>query len=287
MKTRLLLLFVIPILWLTSAYGMKMVRLYQIDVPVTGQSDEEKVTAIKQGFIEMLVRLSGDKQIDSHPNLQGSLKKPEAYVEELRYQSLLRSPTPYALSIRFNKDDLNRLLKRAGISIWGEKRPVVLVWLTVTDQSHANEIIGNDTPDTVFNLIKKEGRQFGLPLIFPMMDMIDLTLISPMDINSASLIKLKAASRRYAADAILIGNIQQNNDAYASAWQLAVGEKTWDFTLNDNNYPQLFGDLLTKVSQTLSKQKFVKRADAQSSSFFQSFNVQDFYIVKLLNQWTS
>lgn len=286
MKIRMLILFLVfYVSGLTTVHATKMISLYQIQVPVGSQSDEEKTAAIKQGFVQMLVRLSGNKNIDTHPNLRNSLQRPEAFVAEMRYQPLLRANKPYALDIRFNKDDLNRLLRRAGIKTWGEQRPIILVWLAVNDVQHANEVIANDTPDPLLKIMQKGAREFGLPLIFPMMDMIDLTLISFSDIDTLNLAKLKAASRRYAPDVLLIGNISKKENSLASDWQLWMGDKDWSFHSDQDDYQLLLDDVLTKVSQTLSRQRYRQTvelkplADSLLLSFHQTIALQ------LLNPW--
>lgn len=260
MKKRLQasVLLLLTCFWFTSALAVKMSSLYQAEVSVAAQTDDLKAQAVKEGFLKVLVKLSGDAQIGNNPVIKASLLRPDYYVHDFNYSQSTTDSSQYLLKIRYEPNDINRLLKKAGVVYWGEIRPLILVWLAVTDKENTTEIIGNEMPDEVFTAVKHQSRRFGLPLIFPVMDVDDVSQISPEDIEALALPTLKEAARRYAPDALLIGNIKQTPHDFQSQWQLILGKEQWKWEITDKSSDALIAALMHQVSQTLARHYVVK-----------------------------
>lgn len=247
----------------SAAFAVKVNGLYRIELPIAAQTEDLKEQAIKDGFLELLIRLSGNPDIGKNPIIQENLKRPDYYVQELSYSPSTTTSSQYLIQIRYEKDDVNRLLKKAGIAYWGENRPLILVWLAITGKHHETEIISNEMPGEIFIAMKGQSKKYGLPLIFPMMDVADISQISPIDVISMSLPDLTEAAKRYAPDALLIGYIDENNTRYQSQWQLVLGKKRWKWTMTDNSMNQAIASIMNQVGQTLSKLYMVHEISIQ------------------------
>lgn len=248
-------LFIILLLALpfSSALAVKVSSLYQVELPVAAQTDDLKEQAIRDGFLQVLIKLSGNPNIDKNPLVREDLKRPDYYVHELSYSASTTSSSEYLVQIRYEKNDVNRLLKKAGVSYWGENRPLILVWLAVTGKHHSAEIISNEMPNDTFAALKLQGKRYGLPLIFPMMDVTDMEEISPGDVAQESIPELQEAGKRYAPDALLVGNISENKSGYTSQWQLIFGKKQWKWALFSKTMDDTMASIMNQISQTLSK----------------------------------
>jgi hypothetical protein len=242
------------------AYAVKVGSLYEAEVAVPSQAPEVRAEAIRQGFLDVLIKVSGNPDIANLPAIKTNIKRADYYVQEFGYSQPTVNTSTYTLKVRFDQDDVNRLLKSAGVVYWGETRPLTLVWLAVTDADHQTNIIGGETPGPILETMKNEGKRYGLPLIFPVMDMDDMNLVSPDHINVASLPLLQDAGKRYAPDAMLIGNIQPGDKGFNSQWTLALNQQQWSYTIPGDSLQAIMTSVMQQVSQTLSTRYVEKQA---------------------------
>lgn len=261
MKQLFLTAFVLAFFAMAPAFAVKVSSLYQHEMPVDSQSDETRAQAVKEGFLQVLIKISGDPHIGENPEIKPVISRANYYVQEYSYSTPDASPF-YILKIRYDRTDINRLLKKAGISYWGENRPLILVLVSYTNLKNFGEIIGNENPGSVLTTMKTQGKKYGLPLIFPMMDVADISEITPTDIKDLSLPALKAAAKRYSADAILVGTIEQTSLDFQSHWTLVLGTNQWDWNISEKFMDDILASVLNQTSQTLAKYYVEKAANA-------------------------
>jgi uncharacterized protein len=249
---------------LTRAFAVKVSSLYQADIPVAAQTDDLKTQAVRDGFLDVLIKLSGDGQVGDNPVIKASLLRPDYYVHEISYSQPTPDASEYLLRIRYEPNDINRLLRKAGVSYWGEMRPLILVWLAITNKHQTTEIIGHEMPGDIFATMKHQSNRYGLPLIFPVMDVTDINQISPKDVISVSLPVLKEAAKRYAPDALLIGNMQETDNGIESQWLLMLNKNQWKWVITEKSVDLVISTLMNQISQTLAKHYVAKAADVPS-----------------------
>lgn len=254
-----LLLSLLLLLPTSSALAVKVTSLYQAELPVSSQSDEARVEAVGQGFQQVLLKVSGDPHVEANPMIKPALLKPEYYVQEFSYLLPTPNSSHYLIRIRYDKDDVNRLLRKSGVAYWGENRPLILVWMAVTNEKRRTEMVGSETRSTLADVVVREGEKFGLPLIFPVMDMADLNQVTSHDVISTSLPLLQEASKRYAPDALLIGKMLKTDDGYVCKWLLVLDNDQWEFTAQDKVFENAIDSIMSQASQTLAKHYVVKR----------------------------
>ena len=242
----------------TPLFAVKVSNLYQADVSVSSQASDERAQAITDGFAQVLIKLSGNPDIDKNPVIKEGLQRSDYYVQEYSYSAVTEASAEYLLKISYNKFDVNKLLKNAGIIYWGEKRPLILVWLAVTDNHTPAEVISSDSPGNVYDVMQQQGKKYGLPLIFPVMDMTEINDISANDVTEMSLPVLKAAAKRYSPEALLIGKMDIGGSGVKSQWLLIWGSNQWGWTVTDTKPDFAIASILNQITQTLSKHYLAK-----------------------------
>lgn len=252
MKKSAICLFIILSVQILPAFAIKVMSIYQTDVPVISQSTEARSEAAKQGLIEVLIKLTGDSNIANRSDISQYIQRADYFVQEYGYSNPSSSQSEYLIHFRFEEDDVNRMLKRLDIPYWNDNRPLMIVWLTASDLKHPIEIIGNESQGYILKKMKEEGNKYGLPFIFPMMDMQDLENISIDDINSMSMSNIQNASKRYSPEAYLIGNIQQNMAGFQSQWQLNLRGKHWNWSIADVSLDKILANLVNEIKMTIS-----------------------------------
>lgn len=230
-----------------NAYAVKVTSLYQAELPVPSQLEAEKNKAIKTGLMQVLVKVSGD------PKIKVDLEKPESYVQEFNYVSTPDMTQPYVIQIRYSPADVDELLKKANTTRWGENRPLLMLWLALTNHQQSTVIVGSETGGSLVANVKQLSGQYGLPVVLPAMDVADVSQVLPQDVLQMELVTLKEAGKRYSAEAFLIGKIQQNNTDFQSQWRLVLSDAQWDWSFTGKTAEAVVSQALDRVSQTLAK----------------------------------
>jgi hypothetical protein len=235
------------------SFAIKVSNLYQVELPVISQSPEFKEEAMRTGLLQVLIKLTGDPLIDKNPLIKTSLQKADYYVQEFGYSTVTTNSATYLIQIRFDNHSINRLLKKAGVLYWGEIRPLILVWLAYTNKHHFTEIIGNETSKNIALDVKEQGKRYGLPLIFPVMDMEEVNDVPTTAVVSMELPVLKAAAKRYSPDALLVGHIEEQEDGLQSEWQLSLKNNKWTWSASGKTADEVIAFVMDRISQTLAK----------------------------------
>lgn len=246
---------IITLFFSASVFGVHVKSLYQAEVPVASQTPEARSAAMRQGLIQVLTKLTGNPEVETNGVIKPTLEKPEFYVQEYTYLPAAQDSTTYLMQIKYEQNVVNRLLRRAGMGYWGGNRPLILVWVAYTDADHTTEVIGNENQGALFNAIHFQGKRYGIPLIFPVMDVSEVDQITPLDVVQMTLPKLNEAAKRYSPDGLLIGRVEVAGKAsYDSEWKLVIGKKEWSWKLTDATLETLFSNITYQISQTLAKQ---------------------------------
>ncbi len=259
MKKLLSLIMLLSMLPLSVSYAIKVDNLYQAEVAVSTQSPEARAEAAKEGLAQVLVKVSGDSEIMKSNAITEGLGKAEYYVQEYSYSSPSREAAMYQLRINYDPTDVKRLLRNAGVRFWGQNRPLILVWLVVDKAEGQHEVISSETPDSILSALRAQSKTHGIPIIFPMMDVTDVSHVSPNDIASKAIPILKDAGKRYGADAILVGKIDATSGELDSQWQLVLGKDQWNWAITDKTPETVVANLINQISQALA-QHFVNTA---------------------------
>lgn len=239
----------------TPSWAVKVKTLYEVEMSVASQAADARAEAIREGFQDVLIKLTGDQDIAKNKLIKSSLDKADYYVQEYSYSSPTVSSATYNLRVKYNEPDVNRLLRKAGAKHWGETRPLVLVWLATINDRHEVDILGVETANDVLEKFKKQGQRYGLPLIFPVMDVADMEKVTSDNITSLAMSELRDASRRYGPDVLLIGTIEHDDGIYHGKWNLVWKDKSWDWSVTGDTPEKVIAEVLDNVSQILSRRR--------------------------------
>lgn len=263
MKMKLLILAAVQILYSHVLYAETVSHLFEAELPVVSQRSEVRMDAMRQGLKQILVRLTGDPDISRHADILAAEDKAAAYVQSYHYQpSSDKQSTKIAMY--YDKDDISRLLRKANIPFWGETRPLILVWLVITDQN-GDQVIGANEPNAYLSALREQSQIYGLPMIFPVMDVLDMHAVTPKDIVRNDVAALQKAAERYQPDAMLIGRINRIGEHAQTNWRLVMGKRVWDFDYVEDEPGMLSALLLNKMSATLMSRMMQQAADQGES----------------------
>lgn len=258
MKKRILSILCCAVSFMgSSSWAVKIPNLYQADVSVVSQSDADKNRALKTAMLQVLVKLTGNPHIDKNNKVKLALGSADSYVEEFGYHR--DSAGQSSIQARFDARALKQLLQEAGQHALGEERPLIMVWLTVAEPKKPAELMGDESTAQCVKALKSESQSYGVPIVFPVMDMADISKVAVSDVRSLKMDALAAASQRYSPDYILVGNIDLGDRAVGQ-WRLSAGTQVWNFKAADQTIDEMVNHIFAQVTQAVTQQDVTKSA---------------------------
>ena len=198
------------------AVAAEVTGLYQASVPAESRDNErQRIRAFAAGMQEALVRLTGHNDVASEASVQAALASPQSYVESWAYRTLTSTDgtaPQLMIDISFYQAEIQRLLDNAGIPVWPSSRPETLLWLIVQDElgqrvtADLNAVAGAEEMQALQAAALKQG----LPVLGPLWDFEDLTVMRPELLWTLDEPTLRLASARYRYDSILAVRILES-----------------------------------------------------------------------------
>jgi uncharacterized protein len=234
-----------------AAHSAVMPGLYEASVSVPDQSVAARNVALQEALAAVLVKITGDRGAVELPALASLTRDPSKFLQQYRYQQstsgsagstptvmydLTRTGAPaipstgLVLWAQFDPEVLDRAVRAAKEPLWGQERPVTLVWLAIQDGSDKN-ILTAANNSVITQAMTSAAQQRGIALIFPRMDAQDQSAIGYADITSDNATRIQQASQAYKPDAILVGSLYMTTPGqYAVRWQLTAGADSQSWT---------------------------------------------------------
>lgn len=213
-----------------SARAGEVEDLYEAQVPVRGQSEAERTTALAAAFESVLVKVTGRRDAVAAPGVREALRQPMTYVQQYLYRPLPADQAvpvdPAAqrytqvMRVRFDAQAVNSLVQRAGVPLWGRVRPTTLLWVAVEEGSQRYLLAADDAAE-LRPLLEAEMRRRGLPILLPLLDLEDRRALSFTDVWGNFRETILQASGRYQVAAVAVGRLLREADGRWSArWSL-------------------------------------------------------------------
>lgn len=251
------------------AFSVK--NMYSVVLECQTQTEEERGVLFQQGLLEVLSRLQPQMKTNTHPFVERALGKIGDYVDQYSYEG-------NTITIRFNSALVDQLTTETGEAVWGKQRPTLLLWLAI-EEAQQRRLIGVETDPLLEKKIMTIVHQKGLPVILPLMDLEDMATVTVADVWGEFPSVLKQASRRYAAQAILIGRVVRKtsevldvNERWEGHWELLTvfpseEEGLWPpkWQVEGPSLEALLSSAMANVAHFLVEQYGVSREKVSSS----------------------
>ena len=233
--TSLFLLFVVLAVLPPPAPAARLADLYTAEVVVPGRAAADRQAALQDALTEVLLRLLGSTDLLQEPAVRKLAGQAQRYVEQYSYRrGQPESPDaepPLLLRVRFDGVALTRALRTAGLPVWGQERPDVLVWLAV-DDGRRRYLLSEQSRAQAARALRQAARRRGLPLVLPLMDLEDRRQVKFADVWGGFLEPVQQASQRYRAQVLLIGRLHRTaSGGWQGRWtlvQAGAGPQGWE-----------------------------------------------------------
>jgi hypothetical protein len=267
-----LLLLTLPLISWEHSAALQVSGLYSQQIPVTNDGEAERNRAFREAFAAVVVKVSGDPRWLENLAIERAIAQAQNYVEATSYISesiqlpLEDNTLPLdsdeeqfytaeqrIISVNFAAALINELLADAGIPVWDDNRPSVLVWMVLQNSAGDREFLTVGSNPEIVKVMQDFAAARGLPIIFPVLDFEDRRSLSENIAWNLDEAAISSASERYGADSILAGRLHFTaSGELVGLWQFRFQEETDIFDGFDSELKSYLYDPLNRITTQLA-----------------------------------
>lgn len=205
---RTLLLLLITTVPVAQLQALPVQGLYQEEIAVANQSDQERHRAYRDAFVSVVTKVTGETRWLEHPQVASALNSSDRFVAEVSFRSGgTTSQQAGQFDVRFDQSLIDNLLESANIPVWDVNRASVLLWVTVQDTSGRRTMLGSSAEHQLLDQVRLFSDNRAVPVLIPLLDLEDRQIVSVDRAWALDADALRRAANRYAADSVLAGRI--------------------------------------------------------------------------------
>ncbi|MCY4328884.1 MAG: DUF2066 domain-containing protein [Endozoicomonadaceae bacterium] len=232
---------------------------FQITVPVANQKLETKQNAFIEGMNRLLYILSGDSRVQNDASVIKEQKNVMNYIVRYSYTNIPKqdsstaSPeeksnnrqpgSQLALQINFDPKAITQLLVSRKYPAWINTRPKVLVWFAQQENLKSPSFLSDSSFSPVKKSIVDAFAGLDIPVIFPLMDLKDMSIFSQSKEDKPDIENILKASERYTTPAVLVVSAQpaeeKPDDSLSGSATFILQGNTFEYTFSSVSTQQM------------------------------------------------
>ena len=189
--------------------------LYEAEVPWSDQAGGDRAGAFRSALRQVLVKITGGVRLAETAALEPLVENAPALVQQYRLRTAEIGRGESAVQeqrlwARFDAGAVDRLVREAGLPVWGSPRPSVLAWVAAQaaeDDGATLRMAGAEDAGEMAEILLASAASRGVPLVLPLLDLEDQALAGPPELWVEAEDRVRAASERYRPGGILIGRV--------------------------------------------------------------------------------
>jgi uncharacterized protein len=203
-------------------------NLYTVVVTLEAGTTQSREEIERRAMATLLTRVTGRRDAAFDPALR-RLIDGAGSTYQTGFGETLSSGS---FQVQFNATAVQRVLSEASYPIWGPERPLTIVWVAIDGGLGDRALLGagnlGTEPASELAAMMEEIRtelmltayERGLPLALPLLDLEDMIAVDFADVWGGFGERIEQASRRYEADAILLGRAWSTEFGTQVQWTL-------------------------------------------------------------------
>ena len=187
---------------------------YHQSIPLINNNKNTVNDAMQQALKNVFTKVTGKEDVCYISSIKNAIKKPTDFIKNHSFAkgNYLSAESQFLL-VDFDKQAIQLKLKESGVDIiWDEFSPSILVVLCLVDRGK-QYILQKD--DELAQQITQAANALGVKILYPIMDIQDISSINIHDIKGVVTNSLKPTITRYGKPLVLTGFIEKNSrDGY-------------------------------------------------------------------------
>lgn len=217
--------------------------LYSIEMAVADQTTSVRLEAFNEGFRQVIVKISGSDDALLSPALKAPMERSSRYVKQFSYFNREQAVDEdlgienLFLRVDFDQRLVETLLRENNFPVWGRERPSSLLVISY-DVNENIKLVSDDAAPDLIEMLDQAANRHALPVLFPLMDLEDISRIGIGDVVSRQIDKISLMARRYAPDALVVGQIiGRSGEGWQGDWEVRFSEQIfkWKFKASSRN----------------------------------------------------
>lgn len=212
-------------------FAIPVNNLYTTAIQVTDNTLDTRAKTVPQAFEMVIRRAASSHQATIHPEYLKAKQHVDEYLDTYFYTE---NSGVYTLSLQFNEQKITNLLKKMGRNSFNKNRPQILLWL-VLEQNNQPNFVTSSSQTEVATKIENLSNNYGLPILFPLLDLTERLFIAEQDVINFNVAPLQQAAGRYNVDGIMVGKVNNINGIWHCEWRLVSGQQNvaWNTSGDD------------------------------------------------------
>lgn len=222
-------MWVLAVALVATGWAAPVPGLYEAEVPVENDTQAQRAAAFSKAMGQVLIGVTGRPEAAAMEETQDLRRAAERYVQQYRIKP------DGKLWVAFDSLALDAALAERGLPIWGAERPAVLLVLAVDQGGGARFVLSaedevrDDDAHELRSRMTGLAEYRGLPLVLPLMDAQDRSVISFGEVWGGFDQALQTAGERYGTDAVLLGRLSTDAE-FRTRWTLYSGDQAYRWT---------------------------------------------------------
>ena len=204
---------------------------YQAEVTVRSQGENDRNNGFARALVQVLGRISGDRNAASRPGVGQELRNARDYVEGYDYrQDEGVSPTTGAptydttLIVRFDQEKVDNMIAALGVPVWPQPRPKPVLWLAI-DDGRGPRLVGLPQASAARSILDRAVSR-GYKLGLPSGTAAEQAAVGAIWRGDAAAVT--RLSSRYSPPMQLIGKLYRSNGGWTGDWQFIDSGRVLD-----------------------------------------------------------
>ena len=229
------LLLILITLHFSVALAVAEVSLYSGEVVVPSQSEADRNAAIPEALIQVLQKLSGQREMPISPILDEAIDNANRLLLSFRYRNVDRAGpggviTPeLRLVAQFIQPEIDKVVQQAGLPRWQQERPAVEIWVVI-DDSNKRELKPLEF-SYAWESVEDIAAMRGLPVSWPELDEEEAQLIDMRLVWGG--FTDYVVERGAPADGVAIVAARREGPLWKLRWNLASDGQSWSWRSSD------------------------------------------------------
>jgi hypothetical protein len=232
--------------------------LYTVALLVSDQTADIRLDAFEAAFELVLIKVSGSDEAQKNPAILRLAKKSSRYVKQFSYESRPGVDAEGGatkllyLSVNFDQQLIEQLLRKYDFPIWGRERPSSL--LIINSQSDETiQIVTGDSAPKVVELLDDAALKMGVPTLLPLMDLEDISLVDVSDVTARHFNVINNMATRYWPDAVVVGEIVELGlDNWQGAWEVRFADQVFEWRHKASTQKDIIDQLIAHLASVLA-----------------------------------
>ena len=196
---------------------------YQGSTLVNSQGGSEKTAALQRALAQVIVKITGQRDAPSQPQVRGLLGTAAQIAQDSRYSAeaeTINGAPIYRqrLTARFDRSAVDALIAGAGLPVWPSPRAPIVLWLVI-DDGHGARMVGATHVNVAKSLTDRASDR-GLVVILPAANPAEETAAASAIAQPQAVVALSSA---YGSPVQLVGKLARTSGGWNADWVLLDG----------------------------------------------------------------